>query len=80
VSSTRYAKYVEEHHTINAWELDAIPPQRLDLLIQQAVRGHFDPVIAGFWRDVVMDERDRLQSRMVEPGWIADNVNFPVWS
>ncbi len=61
VTSARYAGYVEEHQTRDAWELDALEPSVLRALIRAEVEDLFDPSIHQRNRQLV--EHRRLQMR-----------------
>lgn len=69
-SSSRFEKYVTEHSTRSAWELDALPPQVLDRLIRTNVANLWDQGIYNNWQALVRANRMLLQERMKGPGWV----------
>ena len=69
ISSSRYASYVDEHGTTDAWELDALRPQTLIDLIRSNVESYFDADAARFWTSRVDEKRHELTNRILAPGW-----------
>jgi len=69
VSSSRYAGYVEEHDTDQAWELDALDPTTLRGLIEKHVDQHFDAKILEVSRRLVRFARDEVRERLSVDGW-----------
>lgn len=66
VTSARYAGYIEEHGTENAWELDALDPKVLRGLIRDEVSAHFDEGTYRYVQSRVRDGRRALMARMPE--------------
>jgi len=71
MTSARYAGYVEEHETDEAWELDALEPRVLRDMIREEVNARFDRRIKERNDKVVKEARADMRRRMIEPGWIA---------
>jgi hypothetical protein len=71
VSSSRYAGYVREHRTNDAWELDALPPNVLQQLIRTSVEREFSEDIHRANEDLVFDVREDMRLRMRTPGWLS---------
>lgn len=69
VTSARYAGYVEEHDTEDAWELDALEPTVLRDLIRDAVADYFDIDLHVELQDDAHDRRERLTAAMRDPAW-----------
>jgi len=77
MTSSRYAGYVDEHGTDEAWELDALKPNQLQDLIQDGVRSHFDLARHKAVQETIRRRRDEMRDRMKDAGWLAtalDNV------
>jgi len=72
VSSSRYASYVREHETDDAWELDALEPTVLRDLIRSEIEDRFDPDVHEGNRGALQIRRSALRNRMLEPAWIAE--------
>lgn len=70
VSSSRYAKYYEEHGTDEAWELDALRPDVLQSLIRGSVNEHFDEEIHMENLAEIRDARDTMLTAMKADGWL----------
>ncbi len=70
MTSSRYAGYVAEHGTTDAWELDALRPEQLDTLIREGVAGYFDEDIYEANEATIEERRADMRERMQEPGWI----------
>lgn len=70
VDSTRYASYVREHQTTDAWELDALPPDELDRLIRKLVWAEMDRKVYDKNVREVRAARSEMADRMRAPGWI----------
>ena len=70
-SDTRFAGYVREHGTTDAWELDALDPTVLRDLIRQNVNALFDDEIHEENNEVIADRRVEMIERMRNPAWIA---------
>lgn len=72
MSSARYAGYVEEHLTEDAWELDALEPLVLRNLIREEVAGYFDEARYEANQQVIAELQAEMIARMREDGWAAD--------
>lgn len=71
ISSSRYNRYVEEHETDDAWELDALEPTVLEALIRSSVRARFRQRIHDENQDEVAALRGEMTHRMQAPTWAA---------
>jgi len=71
MSSSRYAGYVKEHGTDDAWELDAIPPDALPTLVRDSINAEFDWEIYHETRTPVRESRAIVKSTMCDPEWMA---------
>lgn len=69
LTSSRFAKYQEEHDTTDAWELDALEPRELQRLIRNRVNGLWRRAIFDANREEVRQARLALIERMTQPGW-----------
>lgn len=69
MSSARYAGYVDEHETEEAWELDALEPTVLRDLIRDAVADLFDEDIHAREQNEAEGRRERLVAAMRDPDW-----------
>lgn len=69
VSSSRYAAYVEEHDTKEAWELDALEPDELDRMIRDNVMRHFDRDVYDQNEELVRIRRADMRTRMKDGEW-----------
>jgi len=70
VTSARYQGYVDEHHTEEAWELDALEPRSLRDLIRSEVNALFDERV---YREQMARQdqlRAEVREQMQEPSWI----------
>lgn len=67
--SARYAGYVEEHETTDAWELDALEPAVLRDLIREGIADHFDELEHERQEGMAQDRRNDLIARMSDPNW-----------
>lgn len=70
VTSARFGKYVREHNTDSAWELDALEPRVLRDLITSNVDKLFDRSVWNRYREIVLEKRRELRDRMCEDGWL----------
>lgn len=70
MSSARYAGYVEEHETEDAWELDALDPAVLRDLIRENIERYFDADIFEANQERIATLRARMVEQMRDPGWI----------
>jgi hypothetical protein len=66
MSDARANKYVEEYGD-ESWELDALPPEVLDELINDEVRNYLD--LTSFEQVDVEDEEERDRLRRVASRW-----------
>ena len=71
VTSKRYAKFVEEHSTTNAWELDALDPKTLEGLINASVRKYFDVDIYNANKEIVRGVREQFRETMLTHEWMS---------
>ena len=71
VSSARYAGYVAETGTEDAWELDALEPATLRELISSRVAPYFDESIHDRNNRRVDSLRGDMRRTLQEPGWIS---------
>lgn len=72
MSSARYAGYVEEHETENAWELDALEPVVLRDLIREEVSEYFNETLYEANQTVIRELQAEMIERMRSDGWAAD--------
>jgi hypothetical protein len=72
MSSARYAGYVAEHNTQDAWELDALDPILLRDLIRDNVAEYFDEDVYARSQEVEQAARSKLRETMDQPGWLSD--------
>jgi hypothetical protein len=72
VTSSRYQRYVDEHGTNDAWELDALDPGELQRLIRNEVTARFDGSVHREVESSVGDARAALRRRMSDPEWILE--------
>lgn len=70
MTSARYAGYVAEHDTDEAWELDALEPRVLRSLIEENVGRFFDLRIEVANVRVVGAAREEMRQVMRAPGWV----------
>lgn len=68
-TSADYKRYVEEYETTDAWELDAIPPDMLVEMIEDAVNAYFDAVLHTKLQHDISKRRDAMRQRMRTPAW-----------
>ena len=73
VTSSRYDRYVRETGLRDAWELDALEPTVMRSLVQDSVRGLFDPSIKVDLDEVAHAKRLNMAATMREDGW-ADGL------
>jgi hypothetical protein len=72
VTSSRYQRYVQEHGTNDAWELDALDPGELQRLIRDEVSSRFDSRVHREVASSVGSARAELRRRMSDPEWIRE--------
>lgn len=72
MSSARYAGYVKEHATDEAWELDALEPVTLRDLIRENVEEYFDQDIYDANEVRIEELRDEMRDAIREPTWAAN--------
>ncbi len=70
MTSSRYASYIREHNTDDAWELDALDPLTLRALIESEVESYFDPTIRQENIDQVDCARAEMRDVMSDQAWI----------
>lgn len=66
MTSSRYAGYIEEHDTDDAWELDALEPTVLRRLIEDSVDAYFDEDTYDVHQELVRERREELATRLPE--------------
>jgi len=66
LTSSRYEKYVDEHGTTDAWELDALEPAVLQKLIRNRVNARFDTETFEAVRDEVLKARADYRDTIVD--------------
>lgn len=71
-TSSRYAKYFEEHDTNSAWELDALEPRVLRDLIRAGVTDLFDAGVHEDQQDYVRNRQAELRECMQQPAFITE--------
>lgn len=71
VTSARYAGYIEEHGTEEAWELDALEPTVLRNLIRTNVAGLFDVGIREENKEKIEELRGEMREQLRDPSWAA---------
>ncbi len=71
MTSSRYARYVEEHGTTDAWELDALPPDTLDTMIRDSVLEFWDESVHQENTSQVNELREEMRVRMTT-AWFED--------
>ena len=70
-TDTRFKKYVKEHNTTEAWELDALDPPLLRAMIQNEVNALFDEDIYEHHQEQIGEARRQMLDMMRDPDWIA---------
>lgn len=70
ITSSRYQKYVNEHHTDEAWELDALEPRTLDQLIRSEVENLYDDSVQQANDQFVEERREEFWDKICTPEWI----------
>lgn len=63
-TSSRYTKYVEQTGLDDAWELDALPPDTLQSLIEEEVLALWDSEVHNTMLDYAQEERVELKKRI----------------
>lgn len=76
-SSSRYAGYIEEHGTEDAWELDALAPSILDALIRTEVAALFDQARYQELQADLTRRRARMSQVMRTSGWLQAALRSP---
>lgn len=71
MTSARYAGYIAEHNTDEAWELDALEPTVLRDLIRKEVNALFDQRIYDENDRAVRAARREMRVRMRKDDWLA---------
>lgn len=70
-TSSRFRKYLEEHNTDDAWELDALEPSVLRQLIRDEVGLLWNQEIFDNNQDEIEAAKSDLRSRMADPEWFG---------
>ena len=68
-TSARYKRYLEEHATDNAWELDALEPRVLRQLIRNKVSRYWNETIHQQNLELITERRDEMRAEMNVEGW-----------
>lgn len=63
--------YVAEFGTEEAWELDALPPETLESMVEEAVRGLFDADLHARLQSGIEGRRAQMRVEMRSPDWHA---------
>lgn len=71
MTSARYAGYIREHETDEAWELDALEPIVLRDMIRENVEEYFDEDIHDTNDEEVAALHEEMKEAMKDPEWIA---------
>lgn len=71
VTSARYAGYVEEHDTEEAWELDALEPTVLRDLIRGEVNALFDDGVSAEQEEEIASLRAEMIEAMRDSEWAS---------
>lgn len=69
-TSSRFTKYLAEHQTDDAWELDALRPEVLTRLIRENVDRIFDADRHAEVQAHIEERREEMRGRMAEDGWL----------
>lgn len=69
-TSTRYKKYLRNHNTYDAWELDALEPRVLQNLIRKNVEENFDEDLHEVLQDEIIDLRTDIKMEMCSSGFM----------
>jgi hypothetical protein len=75
LSSSRYKGYIEEQGTENAWELDALRPDVLRELIEEAVEAHYDNDVKAENDRLVDRRRAQMKEVITTEGWAESAVS-----
>jgi len=75
ITSSRYQSYVDEQGTTSAWELDALPPDVLQMLIRKKVGAEWQEDISEENRRLVGEVREEMKDKMREDGWLESCIS-----
>lgn len=73
-TSSRYATYVRDTGTTDAWELDALEPTVLRDLVVQNVEAHFDRDVHALFQSDIRSLRTEMREAMQDPDWIRSAI------